>query len=184
MKSFTAVLVFAFTFAALALAQETAPKGTVTTSVDKDHTAVVQPAKKHIRVSPETVEAAQKKLNSLGDDAGPVDGKLGAKTQAALRKYQQDENLPVTGRLDQKTMAKLDVGGGSMIASAPGDIGRGAKAAGHDVINGHPVAGAKAIGKGFGRAGKAVGEGTKAGVVGNTKDKVNQRKSSNSSVPR
>jgi len=92
-------------------------------------------------------------------------------TRAAIRKYQQDQNLTITGTLDESTLSHLNVGAGQTMATALGDIGRGAKAAGHDIKGGHPVAAAKAMGKGVGRDGKAVGEGAKSGVVG-TKDKV------------
>jgi hypothetical protein len=68
------------------------------------------------------------------------------------------------------------------MAKAPGDIGRGAKAAGNDIKKGHPIAATKAMGKGFGRAGKAVGEGTKSGVIG-TKHKVAGKKSDESTPP-
>jgi len=50
---------------------------------------------------------AQAKLNQLGFDAGAPDGKMGAKTQNALREYQTERNIPVTGRLDAATQAEL-----------------------------------------------------------------------------
>jgi curli biogenesis system outer membrane secretion channel CsgG len=50
---------------------------------------------------------AQAKLNQLGYDLGTPDGKMGAKTQSALRDYQADRNIPVTGRLDPATQAEL-----------------------------------------------------------------------------
>lgn len=50
---------------------------------------------------------AQAKLNKLGFDAGAPDGKMGTKTQNALRQYQAERNLPVTGRLDTATQAEL-----------------------------------------------------------------------------
>ena len=65
------------------------------------------------------------------------------------------------------------------MASAPGDIGRGAKAAAHDIKEGHPIAASKAMGKGVGRAGKAIGESTEAGVKG-AKHKVAGKKSEES----
>jgi hypothetical protein len=76
----------------------------------------------------------------------------------------------------------LGVGGGKVMASAPGDIGRGAKAAAHDIKEGHPIAAGKAMGKGIGRAGKAVGEGTESGVKG-AKHKVVGKKSDESNPP-
>jgi len=66
--------------------------------------------------------------------------------------------------------------------TAPGDIGRGAKAAAHDIKEGHPIAAGKAMGKGIGRAGKAVGEGTKSGVKG-AKHKVTGKKSDETTPP-
>ncbi|NMG73176.1 peptidoglycan-binding protein [Aromatoleum diolicum] len=50
---------------------------------------------------------AQTKLNKLGFDAGTPDGKMGGKTQNALRQYQAERNIPVTGRLDPATQAEL-----------------------------------------------------------------------------
>lgn len=50
---------------------------------------------------------AQMKLNKLGFDAGTPDGKMGGKTQSALRQYQAERNIPVTGRLDPATQAEL-----------------------------------------------------------------------------
>lgn len=140
-----------------------APSGTV---VEKQHgtTNEVQPAPEQIRVTPDMVRAAQQKLNDEGYKSGTPDGKMGPVTRGAIRKYQEDKGLKVTGALDESTLSHLNIGGGKVMATAPGDIGRGAKAAGHDIKEGHPVAAGKAMGKGVGRAGKAVGEGTKSGV--------------------
>lgn len=49
---------------------------------------------------------------------------------------------------------------GNKAKEAPGDVGRGGKAAGHNVKHEHPVEAGKAIGEGTGRAGKDVGQGT------------------------
>ena len=49
---------------------------------------------------------------------------------------------------------------GNSAKSAPGDVGRGAKAAGHDVRTGHPVEAGKSIGEGVGRGAKDVAKGT------------------------
>jgi len=56
---------------------------------------------------PLSVTEAQQHLKNLGYYAGPVDGKLGRKTRTALKNFQRDSHLPVTGRLDTKTMAAL-----------------------------------------------------------------------------
>jgi peptidoglycan hydrolase-like protein with peptidoglycan-binding domain len=57
----------------------------------------------------EQVKAVQQALKDKGHDPGDVDGKMGPKTQAALRDYQQKEGLKATGRLDTETASKLGV---------------------------------------------------------------------------
>jgi peptidoglycan hydrolase-like protein with peptidoglycan-binding domain len=158
-----------------------APSGTV---VDKQHGSSneVQPAPEKVQLTPDVVRAAQQSLNEKGYQAGTPDGKMGPVTSGAIRKYQQDKGLEETGTLDESTLTHLNVGGGKVMATAPGDIGRGAKAAGHDIKEGHPVAAGKALGKGVGRAGKAVGEGTKSSVSG-AEHKAVGKKSDESTPP-
>jgi len=50
---------------------------------------------------------AQARLNQLGYDAGTADGLMGNRTANALRTFQRDNNLPVTGRLDAATSQAL-----------------------------------------------------------------------------
>jgi peptidoglycan hydrolase-like protein with peptidoglycan-binding domain len=59
--------------------------------------------------NPEQVKAVQQALKDKGQDPGDVDGRMGPKTQAALRDFQQKEGLKATGRADAETMAKLGV---------------------------------------------------------------------------
>ena len=54
-----------------------------------------------------SMKQAQQRLNELGFDVGSPDGSAGPRTQNALRTFQQDQGLPVTGRLDQATMRQL-----------------------------------------------------------------------------
>lgn len=49
----------------------------------------------------------QQRLNNLGLDAGPVDGVDGSATQGALRRFQRLMKIPVTGKPDAETQAKL-----------------------------------------------------------------------------
>jgi peptidoglycan hydrolase-like protein with peptidoglycan-binding domain len=145
------------------------PEGT---AVKETHVeAVVEPKAKPVKVTPEVVREAQIKLNAMGYDPGPAEGILGPRTRGAIQKFQADKELKVTGRLDQTTLEKLNVGGTGVIGSAPSDAGRGFKAAGHNMKEGHPIAATKAAGKGIGRFGKKIGQGTKSVVVG-TKDKI------------
>ncbi|HVR66416.1 MAG TPA: peptidoglycan-binding protein [Verrucomicrobiae bacterium] len=44
-----------------------------------------------------SVAAVQRGLNDLGYSAGPVDGLMGSKTRSAIRAYQIDKGLPVSG---------------------------------------------------------------------------------------
>ena len=57
----------------------------------------------------EQVKAVQQALKDKGHDPGEVDGKMGPKTQQAIRDYQQKEGLKTTGRLDSETASKLGV---------------------------------------------------------------------------
>jgi peptidoglycan hydrolase-like protein with peptidoglycan-binding domain len=53
------------------------------------------------------VREAQTKLNDMGFHAGRVDGVWGPRTQAAVRNFQQSEDLETTGQLNQETMNAL-----------------------------------------------------------------------------
>jgi len=176
MKSFfAAAIVFAMALLGSVSAQtsEQAPAGT---HVDPQDSTTVQPTKQDVSVTPNVIRAAQQKLDDGGYHSGKPDGKIGPVTRAAIRKYQGDQGVPVTGELDESTLSHLNVGGSQTMASAPGNLKNGAKAAGHDIKKGHPVAAAKAMGKGVGRAGKAVGEGTKSDVVSGA-NKVEKKRS-------
>ena len=59
--------------------------------------------------STEQVRQIQETLKAQGQDPGPIDGVMGARTQAALRSYQGSNNLAATGRADAQTMEKLGV---------------------------------------------------------------------------
>ena len=53
------------------------------------------------------IEAIQQALKDKGLDPGPVDGRMGAKTIAAVRELQKKEGLQPTGRLDAQTLDRL-----------------------------------------------------------------------------
>jgi peptidoglycan hydrolase-like protein with peptidoglycan-binding domain len=54
-----------------------------------------------------STEKAQRRLNSLGCNAGPVDGKLGEWTRSAVIRFQSRHHLAQTGGLTTTTRAKL-----------------------------------------------------------------------------
>ena len=57
--------------------------------------------------SDQTIYEAQKKLEELGYDPGKPDGIWGKKTVIAIKLFQEDSGLPVSGRLDAHTKATL-----------------------------------------------------------------------------
>jgi peptidoglycan hydrolase-like protein with peptidoglycan-binding domain len=51
----------------------------------------------------------QERLHALGFDAGPVNGEVTSKTQAALVQFQILNLIPASGALDDQTLAGLGV---------------------------------------------------------------------------
>ena len=49
----------------------------------------------------------QKRLEELGFDPGPIDGLMGSRTRRAIRNFQKQAVLPVTGELDPRTLDAL-----------------------------------------------------------------------------
>ncbi|MDD5672215.1 MAG: peptidoglycan-binding domain-containing protein, partial [Candidatus Omnitrophica bacterium] len=69
----------------------------------EDKPTLIDPAK----ISQADVKAVQTALKKLGFDPGTVDGLLGKKTQAAIRRFQKSKGLKVDGMLSQALMDKL-----------------------------------------------------------------------------
>lgn len=55
------------------------------------------------------VQKAQQVLSERGYRPGPVAGLFGRKTSEALKKFQKDNNLPITGHIDESTAKALGV---------------------------------------------------------------------------
>ena len=69
-----------------------------------------EPAKKHSDHPfgyNQTLFKAQQQLARLGYHPGQIDGVMGKQTQIALKRFQHDHHLPVTGQLDNRTYRKL-----------------------------------------------------------------------------
>jgi peptidoglycan hydrolase-like protein with peptidoglycan-binding domain len=49
----------------------------------------------------------QQALKEKGDDPGTIDGIMGRKTRAAIRKFQKTNGIEVTGTVDKQTAEKL-----------------------------------------------------------------------------
>jgi photosystem II stability/assembly factor-like uncharacterized protein len=66
--------------------------------------------RRRTRAAPDdSVKRAQEALVAAGYHLGVPDGKAGPSTTAAVKKFQGDRHLPVTGRLDAITLAALGV---------------------------------------------------------------------------
>ena len=59
--------------------------------------------------TPEQLKLAQERLKALGLDPGAIDGVRGPQTIAALREYQRQHGLPITGALDDATRHSLGI---------------------------------------------------------------------------
>jgi peptidoglycan hydrolase-like protein with peptidoglycan-binding domain len=113
------------------------------------------------------VKKVQKTLRGDGYYQGPIDGLMGPQTREGIRRYQESNHLPTTGRLDDQTAGKFGVGpesvGGSF-KQAGKSVGRGSMEAGHEMKEGKPIASGKEFGKGMGRGGKHAWKGIKKAV--------------------
>ncbi len=55
-----------------------------------------------------SIREVQQILQQLGFAPGPADGIMGQQTKDALKKFQQQQNIPQTGRTDQATLQQLE----------------------------------------------------------------------------
>ena len=70
----------------------------------------------------EMVKRAQAALNAAGYNVGAPDGQAGSRTVTALRKFQAEKLIPVTGKVDDATMTALGLGGGVEATTASGNL--------------------------------------------------------------
>jgi hypothetical protein len=55
------------------------------------------------------IMSVQSALREAGYYNGPIDGAISRRCRAAIRAYQRDYNLPVTGRIDPPLLRSLDL---------------------------------------------------------------------------
>jgi His-Xaa-Ser repeat protein HxsA len=65
------------------------------------------PATRHAAWTKDQIKEAQEGLTKAGYYKGKISGIMNADTRKALRAYQKQEKLPVTGRLSDDVLAKL-----------------------------------------------------------------------------
>jgi peptidoglycan hydrolase-like protein with peptidoglycan-binding domain len=79
------------------------------------------------------ISQVQQAVKAKGYDPGTTDGKMGAQTQEALRRFQKANGLPVTGMVDSQTAKALGVsssGSGSTSSGATGSSSEGRSSTG------------------------------------------------------
>ena len=72
--------------------------------------------------SDDTVRRAQEALNAAGYDVGTPDGAAGTRTVAAIRQFQTEKGIPVSGKLDEDTLTALGLGGGVQTSTQSGKM--------------------------------------------------------------
>lgn len=66
------------------------------------------PGKRVVRSHTDSTTAqVQRKLKTLGYYDSSVDGEIGPKTRAAIRAYQEENSLEITGQIDKALLASL-----------------------------------------------------------------------------
>jgi photosystem II stability/assembly factor-like uncharacterized protein len=74
------------------------------------------------RRSNDMTKRAQEALIAAGYDPGPADGAAGTQTVTAIRKFQADKNIPVSGKLDDATLSALGLSGGVQTTTPAGKM--------------------------------------------------------------
>lgn len=64
--------------------------------------------------SKRTIRSIQSRLSKLGYSPGPIDGKMGSRTKAAIKSYQRRHRLSVTGRPNRQLLAALKITSSAM----------------------------------------------------------------------
>ncbi len=84
----------------------------------------------------ELITKVQSALKSKGFDPGPIDGLMGPRTNRALREFQIQKDIQVTGEINKETLGRLGIKGSFM-----GRVGSGFKTAGGAVAGAATTAG-------------------------------------------
>ncbi len=82
--------------------------------------AVATPQAATVVTQTESVRTAQTHLQTLGLEPGPIDGQLGPNTRQALRRFQEQQGLAVTGELTDPVLAALAAAVEQQAETTPG----------------------------------------------------------------
>ena len=91
---------------------------TSSSAASRDGAAVAAPTVAARPTANDGVKRAQEALKLAGYDVGTPDGVAGTRTVAALRKFQADKGIAVTGKVDSATLGALGLAGGMQSAGA------------------------------------------------------------------
>ncbi|HEY7029518.1 MAG TPA: peptidoglycan-binding domain-containing protein [Gemmatimonadales bacterium] len=81
--------------------------------------ATTSSTKKHEQPSKEQITMAQQNLTKAGLYKGKADGKWNDELSSAIKKYQTQNKLKVTGKLDEETLKKLEPPAPAMAPASP-----------------------------------------------------------------
>jgi photosystem II stability/assembly factor-like uncharacterized protein len=70
----------------------------------------------------DTVKRAQEALSAAGYDVGVPDGQAGTRTVSAIRGFQAEKGIPISGKLDDATLSALGLAGGVQTSTPAGKL--------------------------------------------------------------
>jgi peptidoglycan hydrolase-like protein with peptidoglycan-binding domain len=76
--------------------------------VEAGTTGEQRPEQKQL-ITKDNLKLVQERLKTEGVYAGPVDGEMNARTEAALRAYQEKQGLSVSGAADEATLKEMQI---------------------------------------------------------------------------
>jgi peptidoglycan hydrolase-like protein with peptidoglycan-binding domain len=76
--------------------------------VEAGTTGEQRPEQKQL-LTKDNLKLVQERLKTEGVYAGPVDGEMNARTEAALRAYQEKQGIPISGTADETTLKQLQL---------------------------------------------------------------------------
>jgi photosystem II stability/assembly factor-like uncharacterized protein len=105
-------------------------------AASRDGASLAAPTVAIARPAPnDGMKRVQEALNLAGYDVGKPDGVAGTRTVAAIRKFQTDKGIPVSGKADSATLGALGLAGGMQSAGATADAMQTAPVFLTDTIN-------------------------------------------------